>query len=198
MTALAGDNKKLTPEQRQKLFAHHFRKELVAETKRREGAQEKSANRKLAKGADPTFTAQKFDHYLKGHFGEDDQKPVDRLKSDRENLEWLGLIPSTSGGDLLAQVDRVDKEQLVRAKGYKAGLLGLDRVSGYDGGSSDDRLWLDSYDAGKTEYETEIPDIIAKIEAAASKEEPPAGDGDPFESDGYDPFAVAGAAGRMN
>ncbi|MGV1769126.1 hypothetical protein ACQZ6B_03010 [Agrobacterium vitis] len=177
--ATAGSNTKLNESERQKLFAYHFRKELASETKRREAAAEKTANRKVAKAADPTFTGQKFDHYLKAHFGEDDQKPVDRLKSDRENLEWLGLIPATSGGDLLAQADRVDCEQLIQAKGYKAGLLNLDRVSGYDAGSADDKLWLASYDAGKQEYETEIPDIMARIEAAASKEEP-ASDDDPF------------------
>lgn len=185
MAATAGSNTKLSAEDRQKAFAYYFRRELVAENKRREAAADKTANRKVAKAADPTFSGQKFDHYLKAHFGEDDQKPVDRLKSDRENLEWLGLIPSTSGGDLLAQVDRVDKEQLIQAKGYKAGLLNLDRRSGYDAGSADDKLWLASYDAGKTEYETEIPDIMARIEAAASKEEPP------VSADGEDPFADA-------
>jgi hypothetical protein len=179
----AGSNTKLSDAERQKLFAYHFRKELAAETKRREAAAEKTANRKVAKAADPTFTGQKFDHYLQAHFGEDEQKPVDRLKSDRENLEWLGFIPATSGGDLLMQADRVDGEQLIQAKGYKAGLLNLDRVSGYDAGSSDDTLWLESYDAGKKEYETEIPDIMARIEAANSKEEPPS-DGDPFADAG--------------
>lgn len=179
----AGDNAKLTPEDRQKLFAYHFRKELAEETVIRSARAAKSANRKLAKAADPTFSGQKFDHYLKAHFGEDDQKPVDRLRSDRENLEWLGLIPSTSGGDLLKQADRVDGEQLIRAKGYKAGMLGLEPVSGYDAGSADDRLWLDSYAEGKKEYEADIPDIMARIQAQTSKETPPA--------DGDDPFADA-------
>jgi len=169
----AASNSKLDDGQRQKLFAYHFRKELAAETARREAAADKTANRKVAKAADPTFTGQKFDHYLKAHFGEDDQKPVDRLKSDRENLEWLGLIPTTSGGDLLAQVDRVDNEQLIQAKGYKAGLLGLERRSMFDGGSADDKLWLASYDAGKAEYETEIPDILARLEDDADVESPP-------------------------
>jgi len=180
MTA-AGHNGKLSPEDRQKHFAHHFRGLLTAEAEKRAAQAKITSIKKLAKSEDPTFTAQKFDHYLKAHFGEDDQKPVDRLKSDRENLEWLGLIPATSGGDLLAQADRVDREQMVQAKGYKSGLLGLDRVSGYDAGSSDDKLWLESYDAGKREYETDIPDIMARIEAAASKEEPatPPGE-DPF------------------
>lgn len=177
---VTGDNKRLTDEQRQKLFAYHFRKELAAETARRAAAADKTANRKLAKGADPTFTGQKFDHYLKAHFGEDDQKPVDRLKSDRENLEWLGLIPSTSGGDLLKQADRVDNEQLIRAKGYKAGMLGLERVSHYDAGSADDKLWLESFDAGKKEYETDLPDIMAIVQASVTNEEPSASGEDPF------------------
>lgn len=176
--AQIGDNGKARKDRRL-LFAYHFRKEVAEETRKREAAAAKTANRKMAKAADPTFTAQKFEHYASIHFGEDDQKPVDRLKSDRENCEWAGLIPETSGGDLLAQVDRVDKEQLIQAKGYKAGLLNLDRRSGYDAGSADDKLWLASYDAGKSEYEAEIPDIMARIEAASSKEEPPS-DGDPF------------------
>lgn len=188
MTA-AGSNK-LNDEQRQKLFAYHFRKELAAETARRAAMADKSANRKIAKGSDPSFTGQKFDHYLKAHFGEDDQKPIDRLKSDRENLEWLGLIPSTKG-DLFAQGDRVDQEAMVRAKGYKAGLLGLDRVSNYDAGSVDDKLFLESYDAGKAEYETELPEIMKKVEAATTNEEPPA-------TGGFDPFSTVQPTGKPN
>lgn len=180
--AMAGDNKTFSDDDRRKHFAYYFRKELSEETKKREAQAAITANRKIAKASDPTFTAQKFTHFLKAHFGEDDQKPVDRLKSDRENLEWMGLIPKTSGGDLLAQIDRVDREGMIRAKGFRAGLLNLDRVSGYDGGSVDDRMWLDSFDAGRKEYDTDIPDILARAQAALTNEEPPAaGDTDPFE-----------------
>ncbi len=180
MTAMMGDNLKAEKERRV-LFAHLFRKEVAEETKRREAAAAKSANRKLAKSYDPTFTAQKFEHYAKIYFGEDDQKPVDRLKSDRENLEWAGLIPATSGGDLLAQVDRVDSEGMIEAKGFEAGLLNLERMSGYDGGSVDDKLWLSSYDAGKAEHDTILPDLMTRIQAETSKEAPePSGD-DPFK-----------------
>jgi hypothetical protein len=181
MAAATSEGAKSINDKRQKLFAYYFRNELAAETERREATAKKSSNRKVAKAADPTFTGQKFDHYLKAHFGEDDQKPVDRLRSDRENLEWLGLIPSTKG-DLLAKADRVDKEGMIRAKGYKAGLLGLDRVSGYDAGSVDDKMFLESYDAGKKEYETDLPDILKQIEAESTREEPPAS--------GFDPFSV--------
>jgi hypothetical protein len=189
MTA-ASEGTKAVNDKRQKLFAYYFRNELAAETERRAATEKKSANRKVAKASDTSFTGQKFDHYLKAHFGEDDQKPVDRLKSDRENLEWLGLIPSTKG-DLLAKVDRVDKEGMIRAKGYKAGLLGLDRVSGYDGGSVDDKMFLESYDAGKKEYETDLPDILRQVETKSTKEEPAA-------KPGFDPFAAAPATGKPN
>jgi hypothetical protein len=174
-----GSNTKLTDEERQKLFAHMFGKVLAADIKRREASADMKAVKKLAASYDKTFSAQKFDHFLKIHFGEDDQKPVDRLKSDRENLEWAGIISPTSKGDLLAQVDRVDGEQLIQGKGYLAGLLKAPRVSGYDAGSSDDRMWLESYDAGASEADVGIPDIIARVTAAASKEEAPSTE-DPF------------------
>ncbi|WP_322884228.1 hypothetical protein U8C35_07680 [Sinorhizobium medicae] len=180
----AGNNSKLTDAERQKLFAHMFGKLLSAELARREAAADMKAIKKLSATYDKSFTAQKFDHFLKLHFGEDDQKPVDRLKSDRENLEWAGIIAQTSKGDLLAQVDRVDGEQLIQGKGYLAGLLKAPRVSGYDAGSSDDKLWLESYDAGAAEADVGIPDILARVQAAASKEEPspPAGI-DPFSDE---------------
>ncbi|UIY28730.1 hypothetical protein LZK73_18565 [Neorhizobium galegae] len=194
-------NTKLTDEERQKLFAHMFGKVLAADLARRAAAEDMKAVKKLAASYDKTFTAQKFDHFLKCHFGEDDQKPVDRLKSDRENLEWAGIISPTSKGDLLAQVDRVDGEQLIQGKGYLAGLLKAPRVSGYDAGHADDKLWLQSYDAGRAEADVGIPDIIARLEANNSKEEPPAGsDGkDPFENapDG-DEWSKAAPSGKPN
>lgn len=198
MTA-AGSNTKLTADDRRKLFAHHFREEVEIENAQRALRARRTANRKIAKGYEASFTGQKFDHYLKVHFGEDDQKPVDRLKSARENLEWQGLIPPTSGGDLLAQIDRVDNEQMIRAKGYEAGLLNRDRVSGYDAGSSDDKLWLESYDAGHAEYDRDIPDIMARIQATLSKEEPASDGDDPFsDSDDSAEWASAAPPGRMN
>lgn len=176
----AGSNSVLSEKDRQKLFAHMFGQILTAEIAKREASATQSSVKKLAKSYDPTFTAQKFDHFLKVHFGEDDQKPVDRLRSDRENLEWAGLITRTSKGDLLAQIDRVDGDQIIQGKGYLAGLLKAPRVSGYDAGSADDKLFLESYDAGRKEVETDIPDILSRVEARNSKEEPPHTGDDPF------------------
>jgi hypothetical protein len=164
--------------ERRTLFSYYHQQDRTIAAKIKALMEERKSVRQNAKASG--FAAQKLDHYLKSFQAEDQQKPVDKLKSDRENLEWLGLIPETSGGDLLAQVDRVDGEQLIRAKGFHAGLTNLDRVSGYDAGSVDDKLWLESYDAGRTEYETEIPDILARITAAASKEEPASDSDDPF------------------
>jgi hypothetical protein len=96
-----------------------------------------------------------------------------------ENLAYLGLIPDpTIKGDLFSRVDRVDSEGMIRARGFFAGLNGLDRVSGFDAGSADDKLWLESYDAGRAEYDTVLPDIEARIQAETDKEAPPEGEDD--------------------
>lgn len=176
----AGHNSELNEKDRQKLFSYYHQKDRDIAAKIKALGEEKKSNRQNAKASG--FASAKLDHYLKAFLAEDQQKPVDKLKSDRENLAWLGLIPDTAG-DLLAQVDRVDGDQLIQAKGYHAGLTNLDRVSGYDGGSADDKLWLEAYDAGKSEYETDIPDILARIEAARTNEEPAPDSDDPFGAD---------------
>lgn len=163
-----GDNSEKAARDRRVLFGYYHRIDRDIAAKVRELNEQKKSNRQNAKASG--FPAQKLDHYLKSFLAEDQQKPVDKLKSETENLYWIGLIPDTRGGDLLKQVDRVDGEAMVRARGFHAGLNGLDRVSGYDAGSSDDKNWLDSYDAGRVEYDTNIPDILARIDAAAEKE----------------------------
>jgi hypothetical protein len=173
MTALAGDNSKADRERRVS-FSYYHRKDRDIAAKIRELNEQKKSNRQNAKAAG--FPSQKLDHYLKSFLAEDQQKPVDKLRSERENLSWLGYIHEDPQGDLLS--NRIGGEQLVQAKGFHAGLNGLDRVSGFDGGSSDDRLWLESYDAGAKEYETVLPDFEARIAAAADKEAPPAPDDD--------------------
>lgn len=181
MTAAAkiGDNQK-AERQRRVQFSYYHQKDRDLAAQIRALNEQKKANRQNAKAAG--FPAAKLDHYLKSWLAEDQQKPVDKLKSETENLAWLGLIPDQSiKGDLFAASgDRVDKEQMIQAKGFHAGLNNLDRASGFDGGSSEDRLWLESYDAGKAEYDTEIPDILARAEAARTKEEPAPEGGDPF------------------
>ena len=185
MTPPIGDNSEKAAKDRRVLFAYYHRRDRDIAAKIRELNEEKKSNRQNAKASG--FAAAKLDHYLKAFLAEDQQKPVDKLRSEHENLEWLGLIPERNkSGDLFEQGDRVDQEQLIQAKGFHAGLNGLDRVSNYAGGSTEDRLWLDSYDAGKREFDIELPDIMARIEAAASKETPPVEHGD-------DPFENAGA-----
>lgn len=174
-TARINDTDKAERERRT-LFSYYHRKDRDIAAQIRELNEQKKSNRQNAKASG--FPAAKLDHYLKSFLAEDQQKPVDKHKSERENLIWLGLVHENPQGDLLA--DRATKEQMIQAKGFHAGLTGLDKVSGYDAGSADDKLWLESYDAGKAEYETEIPDILARITAAASKEEPASDSDDPF------------------
>jgi uncharacterized protein (UPF0335 family) len=177
MSAAIGDNTKAERERRT-LFSYYHRKHRDLEAQRKALSEEIKSVKQNAKASG--FASQKLDHYLKAFQAEDTQKPVDRLKSDRENCIWMGLIQDNPQGDLLA--DRASSEQLIQAKGFHAGLTGLDRMSHYDGGSADDRLWLESYDAGRKEYDTTIPDIMARVQAAVSKENPPADGSDPFGS----------------
>lgn len=177
MTATIGDNSKAERDRRVTL-AHYHRTDRDIDAQAILLAGKKKANRLNAKAAG--IPSSQLDHLLKSLKADDQQKPVDKLKRDMENLAYLGLIPDPSiKGDLFTRVDRVDQEGMIRAKGFFAGLNNLDRVSGYDGGSADDKMWLESYDAGEAEYETTIPDILARVQATATNEEPPA-DGDPF------------------
>jgi Spy/CpxP family protein refolding chaperone len=173
--AQIGDNSK-AERTRRSLFSYYHRQDRDIDAQIEALKTKRKAVRQNAKASG--FNASKLDHYLKSFKAEDQQKPVDRLKSDRENLSWLGLIQDAPQGDLLA--DRASKEQLLQAKGFHAGLTGLDRVSGYDGGSSEDRMWLESYDLGKNEFDTELPDILKSLEAADTKETPPASGDNPF------------------
>lgn len=180
--AKIGDNSK-AEKQRRVTLSYYHRTDRDIDSLARLLAEKKKANRLNAKAAG--VPSSQLDHLLKSFRAEDQQKPVDKLKRDMENLAFLGLIPDPSvKGDLFTRVDRVNQEQMVQAKGFYAGLNNLDRVSGYDGGSTEDKLFLESYDAGKAEYEAEIPDIMARIEAASSKEEPPSDGDDPFEDAG--------------
>jgi hypothetical protein len=191
MTAAAtiGDNSK-AEQQRRVTLAYYHRTDRDIAAKARALAGEKKANRLNAKAAG--IPSAQLDHLLKSFEAEDQQKPVDKLKRDMENLSFLGLIPDPSiKGDLFTRVDRVDQEGMIQAKGFFAGLNGLDRVSGYDGGSADDKLFLESYDAGKAEFDTELPDIMARIKVATTNEEPPA-------AQGSDPFSAVQPTGKSH
>ncbi|WP_183805882.1 hypothetical protein [Rhizobium sp. BK316] len=178
-----GDNSQKAEQQRRVTLAYYHRTDRDIAARAKALAADKKANRLNAKAAG--IPSSQLDHLLKSFEAEDQQKPVDKLKRDMENLAYLGLIPDPNiKGDLFSRVDRVDAEGMIQAKGFFAGLNGLDRVSCYDAGSSDDKLWLSSYDAGRKEYETELPDIMARIQAQATKEEPsPPADSDPFSED---------------
>jgi hypothetical protein len=175
-TAAIGDNQK-AEQQRRVTLAYYHRTDRDIAAKAKTLAGEKKANRLNAKAAG--VPSSQLDHLLKSFEAEDQQTPVDKLKRDMENLAYLGLIPDPSiKGDLFTRVDRVDQEGMIQAKGFFAGLNGLDRVSGYDGGSSEDKLFLESYDAGRKEYDTVLPDILARVNAEADKEAPPPEDED--------------------
>ena len=174
MTAAIGDNSKAERKFRVR-FSHYHQNDRDLHAQRKLISDKIKANRQNAKAAG--IPAAKLDHYLKSFMAEDHQKPVDKHRSERQNLIWLGYIHEDPQGDLLA--DRVSSEQLIAAKGFQAGINNLERASGYSGGSSEDRTWLDSYDAGRREYAATWPEVEAEIRAVLSKEEAPSSE-DPF------------------
>ncbi len=179
MTATIGDNSTKEEKARRVTLSYYHRKDRDIDVQQGLLSAQKKENRLNAKAAG--IPSSQLEHLLKSFKADDQQKPVDKLKRDMENLAFLGLIPDPSiKGDLFSRVDRVDAEGMIQAKGYYAGLNGLDRVSGYDAGSGEDKLWLSSYDAGRAEYDTELPDILARIEAARTNEEPAPTSDNPF------------------
>lgn len=179
-TATIGDNSKAERDRRVTL-AHYHRIDRDVDAQAGLLAAKKKENRLNAKAAG--VPSSQLDHLLKSFKADDQQKPVDKLKRDMENLAYLGLIPDPAvKGDLFTRIDRVDNEGMIRAKGFFAGLNGLDRVSGYDAASADDKLWLESYDAGKAEYDTVIPDLLERAASVRSNEEPVSTE-DPFPDD---------------
>lgn len=176
-----GHNGTLSDKDRMILIAYYHRKDRDFDAQARAVSEKRKSNRLEAKAAG--IPSSQLDHLLKSFRSEDKQAPVDKLKRDMQNLAFLGLIPDPSvKGDLFSQPDRVDNEGMIQAKGFFAGLNSLDRVSGFDGGSSDDKLWLSSYDAGKAEFEVELPKVFEWLDAQNNKEAPPADGDDSFEA----------------
>ena len=179
MGKLGHNTNELTPAERQALFAHHVRKDLEVAAQFRVLAEQKKANRKLAQA--DGFPVAKIEHYCKAFNADDKQKPVDKWRSERENLIFLGLIPDDRQGDLLA--DRATKEQSIYAAGQAAGLVAADRVSNYDDGSADDKTFLAGYDNGQAIMRDNLESAMNKANASRTNESPIPDGNDPFTMD---------------
>lgn len=108
---------------------------------------------------------------------EDGDGMLKKHELDDEALRLAGRIGGR-GKDLL---DRVDQEEVIFAKGRMAGLIGLDCVSGYDAGSSDDKLWINGWKEGQRIVLEEWVSANAKIQRKRGVvDDLP---DDPFESD---------------
>lgn len=179
MSKLGHNTNELTPAERQALFAHHVRKDLEITAQVKVLNEQKKANRKLAQA--DGFPTSKLEHFSKAFNAEDKQKPIDKWRSERENLIYLGLIPDDSQGDLLA--DRATKEQSIFAAGQACGLVAGDRVSNYDAGSVDDKTWLSGYSAGQAIMRDNLESAMTKANAARTNESPIPDGSDPFTMD---------------
>ncbi|MDP9809386.1 hypothetical protein J2W42_002234 [Rhizobium tibeticum] len=179
MTA-AGHNTALNDEEKQALWGHHVRRRLALKHKRDDLAEEEKTAKKDAKN--DGFAEAEIKDFIDCMTTDDPQKKVDNFNMLRRNRIRLGLIQDDRKQDLLG--DRVTNEQMIYAAGVEAGLAALDRVSKkYQGGSSEDRAWLDGYDEGQRIARENLQSAMEKrnaAKAATTNEEPPAGGDDPF------------------
>lgn len=182
MTALAGDNSKLTEREETALKMHHLKKRMAhqaiiksAQTKMKE-----DANLCKADGIPVSL----IDFGIKALSAEDKNTPVQKVMDQGKMLETLGLIPAWNG-DLLA--DRATKEEKIFAAGKMAGMAAVDKVSGYAAASADDKTWRAGYEEGQRIMLEDLPNALAKKASGRSKEEPAA-------TSGEDPFADSGDA----
>jgi hypothetical protein len=178
MTLIGDNSMKLTEEERRSLFFDHARK-IMGHRAQIKALQALVKDEKKLANIDG-FASSKLDHFVKTMDVEDKQKPVDKLKSDQENLVWLGLIKQPSGD--LFDADRVSKEQMAFQRGYLAGAVKADDFdSGYQLGSTEDKEWHRGYKEGVEEQEKIHASALAK-KAASSAESAPTGE-DPFPGD---------------
>jgi hypothetical protein len=168
MKPLIGDNSgALTPEERRSLFFDHARKVMVHKAAIKALQAEVKEQKKLA--SIDGFAASKLDHFVKCMDVEDKQKPVDKHKSDHENLVWLGMIKESSGD--LFDTDRVSKEHLAYQAGYLAGAVEADDFdSGYSLGSAEDKEWHRGYKEGRAEQDKLVASVAEKRKAAQASE----------------------------
>lgn len=177
MATLIGDNSKvLTDKERRVLKAHHITAQMAKKAQIKQLQEQIKDLKKTAK--EDGFSAAEIDHFIKTLEAKDKQKPVTKYLAERGNLITLGLIPDQPQGDLLA--DRATKEQNIFAAGSAAGLLGVDPVSGYDGGSADDKTWLSGWKSGQAEMAEHLQTAMEKANA---KRLPAEGTEDPFGED---------------
>lgn len=176
-----GHNSVLTDKEADALFGHHLRRRVAIHRKREELKAEEAKCK--ADSKNDGIPEAEIKDYLDCFFATDKQKKVDKFKLNQRTLIRLGLISEASQKDLLA--DRATNDQKIYAAGYAAGLCAADRVSNYDAGSADDRMFLDGYDDAQAVVRDNFQAAMEKRLAARTKEEPPA-----EVADGQDPFSV--------
>lgn len=176
MPAIGDNSRGVSEEDKDVLLAIHTRKIITA--RRQKKAAEAAEKAVLADAKNDGFVVKEIKDYVDVITSDDQKKRVDNFNMMRRNLEKVGAIPPQSK-DLFA--DRVTREQQIESDGFQCGLNALEKVSRHTAGTDEDRLWLDAYERGKAKYDDRWEIVLAAMEAAKSKEEPPADGDDPFQ-----------------
>ena len=162
-----GDNSKLTDEERRSLFIHHLKKRQAVEAKIKDLQAEK---KDLGKEAQlDGFVIGDLDYALKALAAEDKKTITNTFLARGEILAWLNLTPGFQP-DLF--MDRAPAMEAIENKGFTAGLMAEQRVSGYAPKSDEDKVWTKGYDAGQKHQQKALKEAMDKrnAEAKAKKE----------------------------
>lgn len=175
-------NTTLNEDERAALYGYLVRGEMAGQAEKRAAEQKIKENRK--KGKEWGFSADEIAFHEKARAAGEGSSIVKKHEMQKKVLIKLGQIPDDRHGDLLG--DRVDRLQLIRARGYADGLVGEGGpgFSNFPGASDEDNTYLEGWKEGQMVYADNWKAAMEKAQAARSHEEPPAsGDDDPFGDD---------------
>ena len=176
MTTAGHNSRGVSDEDLDVLLAIHTRKIRAAREAEKAAADLRKAHEKDAKT--DGFDVKEIKDYLDVMLSEDQQKHIKQFEMMERNRVKLGAIPPRAK-DLFG--DRVTREQQIDRDGYEAGLNELERKPRHTRGGSEDDVWYAGYDRGRAKYKDRWEVVLAAMQAARSKEEPPASpDSDPF------------------
>lgn len=180
MTATAGHNSNLTEAERAALYGYLCRSERDAMAER--DAAEAKRKENFTKAKEWGFSKDEIAFHEKARRAGEGSSIVKKHEMQKKVLIKLGQIPDDRGADLLS-IDRVDRLELIRKRGYADGLIGEGGPgsSGFAGASDEDTEYLSGWKEGQMVYANNWKTAMEKAQADRSREEPAADpDSDPF------------------
>lgn len=160
--AAPGDNSAdMTENEEMALFFKHARKRMAIDAKIKILKDERKDAGKVAQI--DGIKLKSLDYAIEALTADDKRKVSDRFHEHGKILGWLGYLPEGTQLDLLK--DRLPAMEKIKMAGRSAGLLGTDRVSGFQPASNEDNEWLAGYDEGQAIVRDNLKSAMEKANA---------------------------------